>query len=69
MAKLITVQKAKEEIQSLQTYIELVEGYNVGTIEKMIIKEYAITNSIAKVMKNLMHQGIIVEKETVVGNN
>lgn len=69
MAKLITVQKAKEEIQRLQTYIELVEGYNVGTIEKMIIKEYAITNSIAKVMKNLMHQGIIVEKETVVGNN
>lgn len=66
MAKLITVQKAKEEIQRLQTYVDLVESYNTDTVEKFIIKEYAQTNSITKVLEKLKERGIVIEKEVIV---
>lgn len=66
MTKLITVQKAKDEIQRLQTYIDMVEGYNADTLEKMIIKGYAQTNSIVKVVDILANQGISIEKKDVL---
>lgn len=66
MAKLITIQKAKEEIQRLQTYIKLVATYNAETIEKVIIKEYALTNSINKVLEILIKRGIEIEREDIV---
>jgi hypothetical protein len=66
MTKLITVQKAKEEIQRLQTYVHLVEGYEADTVEKMIIKEHAQTNSIVKVIEILTNRGISIEKQDVL---
>lgn len=66
MTKLITIQKAKQEIKRLQTYIDLVEGYKTDTVEKIIIKEYAETNSIVKVVGILKKRDISVEKQDVV---
>lgn len=67
--KLITVQKAKEELKRLQNYIELVENYHADTIEKAIIKEYAYTNSLTEVVKrvnnNGLHQGEPIVKNYV----
>ncbi|CRK80320.1 hypothetical protein [Neobacillus massiliamazoniensis] len=51
--KPITLKKAKEEIKKLQHYVYLVESYHADTLEKSIIKEYAITNSIQQVSNNL----------------
>ncbi|TWE08738.1 hypothetical protein FB550_101766 [Neobacillus bataviensis] len=53
MTKLITVDKAKAEIKRLQYYVDLVESYETDTLDRAIIKEYAITNSIEKVTKSL----------------
>lgn len=53
MEKLITISKAKRELERLQKYIELVETYEADTLEKKIIKEYAMTNSILKVSQTL----------------
>jgi hypothetical protein len=53
MTKLITVDRAKAEIKRLQEYVYLVESYRADTVVQSIIKEYAITNSIAKVTENL----------------
>jgi hypothetical protein len=66
MTRLITVQKAKEEIERLQAYVELVEGYKANNIEQKIIKEYANTNCIVKVMDNLYENGLTVDYDTVV---
>jgi archaellum component FlaC len=52
MVKLITVKKAQEEIERLQEYIDLVDSYEVNTLDTWIIKEYALTNSIKEV-KNI----------------
>jgi len=53
MTKLITLERAKKEIERMQHYVDLVEAYPVDSIEQEIIKEYAITNSIIKVCANL----------------
>lgn len=53
MSKLITLEKAKSDIKKLQHYIDLVETYEADTLEKAIIKEYAITNSVIKITENL----------------
>jgi hypothetical protein len=57
MTRLITVKKAKEEIQRLQYYIFLVETYEPDTIDKLIIKNYAITNKIKEVTKIINASG------------
>ena len=56
--KLITVKKAKEEVKRLQDYLELVENYTADTIEKWVIKEYAYTNSMLKVVRSAYEQNI-----------
>jgi hypothetical protein len=53
MSKLITVERAKKEIQRLQHYVDLVESYPVDKLENLVIKEYALTNSIVKVTEKL----------------
>jgi uncharacterized protein YceH (UPF0502 family) len=68
---LISVEKAREEILKLQQYIELVETYEADTLEKLIIKEYALTNSIDKTVKAVNAAGYainqkVVEREYVV---
>lgn len=49
--KLITPQKAKEQVKQLQEYIDLVESYQADTLEKWIVKEYAFTNSMIEVVR------------------
>lgn len=49
----MTVSKAREEIIRLQHFVNLVESYDADTLEKMVIKEYAYTNSITKVTNKL----------------
>jgi hypothetical protein len=61
MTNLITLDRAKAQVKKLQDYIALVETYEADTLEKQIVKEYAITNSIAIVSKNLG-----VDREEVV---
>lgn len=53
MTKLITVDRAKVEIKRLQHYVDLVEAYDADTLDKAILKEYAITNSIDEVSRRL----------------
>ena len=55
--KLITPQRAKEEVKRLQEYIELVESYEADTLEKWIVKEYAFTNSMVEVVKRANDRG------------
>lgn len=60
--KLITVPRAQDEIKRLQHYITLVEEYKVDSLEKWIIKEYAYTNRITKVVKRANDAGISLTK-------
>jgi hypothetical protein len=58
VSKLITVKKAQDEVKRLQYYLDLVENYSVDTIEKWVIKEYAYTNSMLKVVRSAYLQSI-----------
>ena len=53
MKHLPTVSRAKEEIEFLQDYVSLAETYHANTLEKQIIKCYAFTGSIQKVVDQL----------------
>lgn len=53
MKHLPTVSRAKEEIEVLQDYVLLAETYHANTLEKQIIKRYAYTGSIQKVVDQL----------------
>lgn len=71
MDRLITVSKAKQKAEELLNYIELAESYEADTLEKLIIKEYAYTNSINQVLNILEERGVLkdgrpVEKSDVV---
>lgn len=65
LTTLITVKKAKEEVERLQRYITLVESYKADTVEKQIIKNYACTNSMAKVVKVMTDEGYSVDHQYV----
>jgi hypothetical protein len=58
MPKLITLKNAKSELERLQSYILLVESYDGDSLDKKIIKECALTNSLVKVADKLNKQGI-----------
>ena len=60
--KLITVPRAQAEIKRLQHYLTLVEEYQADTLEKWIIKEYAYTNSITKVVERAKAEGISLDQ-------
>jgi hypothetical protein len=60
LASMITVRRAKEEIKRLQLYVNLAESYETDTLEKVIIKEYAYTNSMFEVSRNLNRQGYLI---------
>ncbi|MFC5602454.1 hypothetical protein [Sporosarcina koreensis] len=64
----MTVDRAREEIQRLQRYVDLVESYEADTLEKFIIKKYALTGSLDKTL-DLVHVfefGDHIEKEDLV---
>jgi hypothetical protein len=62
---LISVEKAKEEISKLQQYIDLVENYEADTLDKLIIKEYALTNSIDKTVKAVNDVGYAIDHKEI----
>jgi hypothetical protein len=67
LAKLITVQRATDEIKRLQHFVNLVESYDVITIEKWIINEYAYTNSIIEGVRransrNITNEGLPLDR-------
>lgn len=65
MAKLITVSRAEEEVKRLQHYILLAESYEADTLEKWIVKEYAYTNSITKVLKKAEESGTTIDGKPI----
>lgn len=50
---MLTYQNAKDEVEFLLNYISLIENHKIESIEDLIIYEYAIYNSISKVIKNI----------------
>lgn len=62
---LITVNKARAEVERLQRYITLVDSYKADTVEKQIIKNYACTNSMAKVVRIMTDEGYSVDYQYV----
>jgi|SRR5699024_9776509 len=48
---LITYENAKKLRNKLEFYIKLIENYEVDSLEKFIIKNYALTNSSSEVIK------------------
>jgi hypothetical protein len=59
--KLITYEKAKKRIEELQNYIDLIDRYETNTLEKWIIKQYALTNSMKKITEIAEAEGITVD--------
>lgn len=57
--KLITLDRAKKEVDKLTNYINLVENYETNTLNKWIIKQYALTNSIKRILELASEQGIV----------
>lgn len=53
MKRLKTLKATKKDLQELQAYVYLVENYRTDTLEKRIIKTYAFTNSIPKVLAEI----------------
>lgn len=50
---MMTYARAKREIQSLQNYLDLIDHFEIHSIEDFIIHKYAIHNSISKVIKEI----------------
>ncbi|MHC0037916.1 hypothetical protein [Pseudoneobacillus sp. C159] len=65
MATFNTVEKAKAEIIRIQMYIDLVESYVPNTLDKFIIKEYAICNSIDKALRAVNDAGYSIKDSKV----
>lgn len=63
MRGLITLERAKREKEWLENYIYLIESYEVDTLEKWVIKQYAITNSMNKIMQLAEEKGITYNNE------
>lgn len=51
--KVITLYRAKSELERLKYIINLIESYQPSTLEEEIVKEYAIESSIPVVSKKL----------------
>src|SRR5699024_6932848 len=61
MVKLITVERTKKEVQRLQHFIDFAESYESDTHNKWIIKEYAYTNSIKKVVEKADSEHLTIQ--------
>jgi len=61
LMKLITVQRAKNEIRRLKEYVTLVESYEADSLDKWIIKEYAYTNSAIEIVRRANARNFITD--------
>ena len=59
--KLITLDRAKREAERLVKYIGLVESHDTNNINQWIIKQYAITNSIKKILEIAHDENITLD--------
>lgn len=59
--KLITYDKAKSEIERLQAYVEMIEEYQINNLEDWVIYNYAITNSMKKVVEKVAGENVIID--------
>lgn len=71
MEKLITVERARAEIDRLQRFVDLAENYKINTLERWIIREYAYTNSIKEVVERakasqLTRDGYYMDREYII---
>lgn len=64
----MTVVKARDEIKRLQQYVKLYDSYKAGTLDRFIIKKYALTGSLEKTLAFVHSNGFgdHIEKEDLV---
>lgn len=55
---MITYYKAKEEIKKMQKYVDVIESFEVLSLEDLIIYQYTMFNSISKVIKSLNNNNV-----------
>ena len=56
MKNIKTVDAAKKEIQKLEEFVSLVENYQATTLPQKIVKAYAYSGSIAKVVATINNE-------------
>lgn len=69
MTSLKTVEQAKNQIAKLQTFVDLVEGYQAETLEQQIIKEYAYLGSLVKVAEKVNRLGYSIDGRPFEGGD
>lgn len=65
----MTIDEAKEQIQRLEAYIELIEGYVPEAFEQHAIKFYVVHEHVAKVATILNDLGFRIGKRKVIGTD
>ena len=65
----MTVDEAREQIQRLEDYIELIEGYVPETFEQHAIKLYVMHEHVAKVATMLNELGFRIGKRKIIGTD
>ncbi|MEK4556020.1 hypothetical protein [Jeotgalicoccus sp. FSL K6-3177] len=50
---MLSYQEAIKKLEELSTFISLVDNYPIKSVEDLIIQQYAIYNSISKVIRHL----------------
>lgn|SRR5699024_485834 len=63
--KLITLERAHREIARLKKYVNLIENYDDSTVDKWIIKQYAITNSIKKIEEEATERNLSIDGKPI----
>ncbi|WP_340002067.1 hypothetical protein [Oceanobacillus sp. FSL K6-0127] len=61
----MNIDKAKRTIEELTKYVCLTENYSVDTFEKRVIREYALSGSIAKVTNKLNSEGYTIKQSEI----
>jgi hypothetical protein len=69
MRTLKTVDQAKRKIETLQMFVDLVEGYRPETIEQKVLKEYAYLGNIVKVAEKVNSMGYSIDERPYEGTD
>jgi hypothetical protein len=59
------IDKAQKEIERLQQFIHLVKSYEVNSLDKAIIKEYILTDSLTKTIASVNASEYVVGRKEV----
>lgn len=57
--RLITYEKAQSEVKRLKEYIQLVDSFEVNNLDDWIIYNYALTNSIQKIVDKAAEEDVM----------